>query len=154
MKIRGAKHSDIDTLVAYGEKFYQWTRHIRDGIPYNPDAVADLCGWLIDNWEHGFILVLADTDDTVKGFILVTVSPFIFSPDVKVAGELAFYVDEDLRRSGLGRELMEYAESVAKVRGIRYMSLIAMETCMPDQVAAMYVDMGYTRTETTFVKEL
>lgn len=154
MKIRGARIEDIPVLTEYGEKFYQWTRHIRDGIPYNPDAVADLCNWLIDNMDAGFVLVLADADDVVKGFLLVATSPFIFSPDIKVAGELAFYVDEDLRKTGFGRALMEHGEEVARQNGIRYMTLVAMETCMPDQVAALYADMGYQKTETTFVKEL
>lgn len=153
MKIRGARHSDIDKLVEYGEKFYQWTRHIRDGIPYNPDAVADLCAWLIDS-KDSFILVLADDDDVVKGFLLVATSPFIFSPDIKIAMEFAFYVDEDLRKSGLGRKLMEAGEEHARQLGVKYMTLISMETCMPDQVAALYDDMGYQRTETSFVKEL
>ena len=145
---------DIAQLVASGEKFYQWTRHIRDGIPYNPDAVADLCARLIGNYELGFILVIADDCDVVKGFLLVTTSPFPFSPDITIAGELAYYIDEDLRKGGLGRKLMEHGESVARSRGVRYMTLVAMESSMPEQVAALYRAMGYEKTETTYLKEL
>lgn len=151
MKIRGATLADIPKLVEYGEKFYQQTRHIEEGIPYNPDEVAILCEWLI-NVKQGFILVL--DDDGVVGFVLVVEAPFPFSPDIRTAQELAYYVDEDYRKTGLGVKLLEHTEKVCKDRGVRYLTMISMESCIPRQAEALYEKLGYSRTETSYTKEL
>ena len=153
MKIRGARISDIDSIVEQGAKFYQWTQHSLDGVKYDPDAVADMCYRLITSKDSGYILVV-DVDDVVSGFILVATSPFLFNPEYTIAGEIAYYLDPSLRGRKIGKKLLNRAEEVASSRGVNHMALVAMQTSMPEEVASLYLSMGYKKTETTFVKEL
>lgn len=149
--IRGAKTSDLDVLVEYGEKFYESTRYPEEGLEYQPEVVEDLIEVLIDG--AGYVLVL-EVDGEVKGFILMALIALPYNPDVLSAGELAFYIDEKYRRGKYGTQLLQYAEVVAREKGAKYCTMVSMETSTPRQAEALYENMGYQRTETTYTKEL
>lgn len=151
VKIRGARESDMGALIRYGEKFYQSTRYVEEGLEYDPEAVENLLRQLMG--PTGYVLVL-DVDGEVKGFILMALISLPYNPEVVAAGELAFYIDEEYRRGKYGTTLLQYAETVAKERGARYCSMVSMETSTPRQAEALYENLGYQRTETTYTKEL
>lgn len=153
MKLRGAKLDDLPELVAHGQEFYKATRYYQDGLPYDPGAVEDLCRKLITEKNAGVIFVITD-EDRVVGFILVALFPFIFSPSVIVAGELAYYVEPAYRNRSTARLLLETAEAYCKVRGARYLTMVSMETSNPRPVEKLYERMGFVRNETSYTKEL
>lgn len=153
MKIRGAKESDIVRLVDYGFLFWQSTRYAQvDGREYSYTTVEDLLLRLINDPDYGFCLVVADDNDEAVGFALVATYPFIFNPDFKAAGELAFYIDEQYRGKKIAVQLLQTMEKTAKDRGCKYMAMISMEHSM--DVGPLYEKLGYIKTETTYTKEL
>lgn len=152
MKIRGAGGNDIDALVAYGEKFWERTRYSQvDKLPYDAESVRELVTGLIHQPKLGYAIVVED-EGKVKGFGLVVQTPLIWSRKIMVAGELAWYVDPELRGSKAGIRLLQTMERIAKHRGIRYMAMISMEHSM--DVGPLYERMGYIKTETTWSKDL
>lgn len=152
MRIRWADLLDIPELVYWGEKFWDFTWFKQElNKPYSPESVEALCRHLIQDMS-GFILVVADDEDKVRGFVLVTIAPFIYSMNDTIAGELAWYVDPELRGGKIGLQLLAKAELIATMRGVTYMTMISMAHSM--DIGPLYEKMGYSPTETTYVKEL
>jgi GNAT superfamily N-acetyltransferase len=153
MKIRGAGLPDIEVLVKYGREFWKHTRYWQiDFVPYSEEHVRELINALLLQQGMGYIVVVEDDEGEVKGFGLVVQTPLIWNRDYKVAGELAFYLDEEVRGSGAGVKLLKTLERIAKHRGIHYMAMISMDHSM--DVGPLYEKMGYVRTETTYTKRL
>lgn len=151
-KIRNARVEDIPRLVEWGEEFWNHTyfKQVQDE-PYCGEAVGDLCRGLIEG-EDGYILVVVDDEDDVRGFALCITYPFVFNPAIKMSGELAWYIDPTLRGGKLGLYLLKLAEKIAKFMGVKYMTMISMEHSM--DVGPLYERAGYMKTESTYVKEL
>ena len=153
MKVRKGGLSDIDKIVAYGEQFWEFTRYKQlDQVPYNARHVEEMLRDLMGTWNKGFALVIEDDEGEVKGFGLVVQTPLIWNRDYKVAGELAYYLDDEVRGSGAGIQLLNAMEKLARKRGMNYMAMISMNHSM--DVGPLYKRMGYTETETTWTKEL
>ena len=161
-EIRGMDYlNDRESLLAYGEKFWEQTRYTQvDKRPYSADTVDQLLQLYADqrfeikDQVPGFVLVVCDREDTsrVVGFGIVAMYPLAWDWSVKCAGELAFYLDEEARGSGVAKRLLQSMENVAKHRGCEYMAMISMEHSM--DVGPMYERMDYIKTETTYTKEL
>jgi GNAT superfamily N-acetyltransferase len=151
-KIRFAVEQDIPTLVGWGEKFWEhtWFKQELDQ-EYCGQSVAFLLQGLMND-DHGFVLVVEDEEQQVRGFALIAVSPFVFNLNRKMAGELAWYVDPEYRGHRAGLTLLKKAELVAQRRGCDYLSMISMNHSM--NVGPLYEKVGYSPAETTYIKEL
>lgn len=88
-------------------------------------------------------------DDEGHGFIAGTIVPFIYG-DCKQAIELAWWVDEDQRKTGLGFKLLEEFECWAAANGARLVTMISLD----DHVGKFYEKQGYTLAERTYMKDL
>jgi GNAT superfamily N-acetyltransferase len=152
MKFREGVIADIVSLVEHGEEFWTHTTYFKKGRPYNDKAVGDLCLWLITH-DHGFITVLADEDNKVRGFGLVIVTPFIFDPTFTSAMELAYYIDPEVRGQ-YGVALLKEMEKTAKEQGADFMSMITMEDSSPEVAASIYNKLGYEKNEVVYTKEI
>ena len=152
MLIRGGMEQDIPKLLEYGEKFWEHTRYKQiDDVPYSKTSVEELIKALLYVPGAGYVLVVV-VDDEVKGFGLCVNTPLIWNRDYSASGELAFYLDEELRGSGAGVALLKEMEAWAVERGKDYMAMISMEHSM--DVGPLYEKMGYVKTETTYTKRL
>lgn len=152
MNIRRATLDDIPVLVSYGEKFWEFTRYKQvDEVPYNPESVEALCRGLMTIPGTGYVLVV-EVEGVVKGFGLCVTTPLIWNHKYAVSGELAYYLDEELRGSGAGVRLLTAMEKYAIKRKCHYMAMISMDHSM--DVGPLYEKMGYVRTETTYTKRL
>lgn len=150
-KFRRATVDDLHDLLHYGEKFWESTRYFQvDNVPYCPESVETMIRGLLNG--GGYIIVLVDDNNKVKGFGLVAVYPNVWNHALTSAGELAFYIDEDYRGHGTGVQLLTAMEGFARIRGVKYMAMISMEHSM--DVGPLYEKMGYVKTETTYTKEL
>ena len=58
------------------------------------------------------------------------------------------------RNKGLGTELLKAVEEIAKQESIKYLSMVYMETSMPQEVKHIYNKLGYTQQEVMFTKVL
>lgn len=149
-KFRKATFQDMPALVHYGSLFWEHTRWAQDGWDYDPGSVRDMIQGLIEGL--GFIIVVTDEEDNVKGFGLVLEYLNSWNNNISCAGELAFYIDEAYRGDGTGKKLLMLMEAMARKRGVKYMAMISMAHSM--DVGPLYEKMGYVETETTYTKEL
>lgn len=84
-----------------------------------------------------------------KGMLAATVGPFAYG-DVLQATELAWWVEEEHRKSNIGKELLEaYAYWALKV-GCKFMVM----SCLDDSVGKYYEKNGFKLYERTYFKEL
>lgn len=149
-KFRRATFGDMPALVRYGKLFWQHTRWAQDGWEFNETSVRDMIQNLLEGL--GFIIVVTDEEDNVKGFGLVMEYLNSWNSDISCAGELAYYIDEQYRGGGTGKKLLRLMETIARSRGVKYMAMISMAHSM--DVGPLYKRMGYVETETTYTKEL
>lgn len=151
MQIREARPADFPRLVEQGREFWKQTRYPDEGLEYDPEQVHQLLEYLTTD-DNGFVLVVRDEDDEPRGHALVIITPHIFHPATKAAMELAYYIEPEYR--GHGGQLLRRVEQVCADKGVRYLSMIAMESSMPETVGAIYEKRGFTKTETTYTKDL
>lgn len=79
------------------------------------EAVADPERWPV--------FVAARPDGTLGGFVEASLQPYAPGCDTRPVGYIeGWYVDADLRRTGVGRLLVEAAEAWATSRGCREMA--------------------------------
>jgi len=152
MKFRMGREADVDQLVLHGEQFWTHTTYFKKGRPYSPETVAELCRYLISE-QGGFLLVLADDEDNVKGFGLVSITPLVFDHSITSALELAYYI-APYARGTHGIALLKKMEKIAKLKGADFMSMITMEDSDPEVAARIYNKMGYDKNEVVYTKEL
>lgn len=84
------------------------------------------------------------------GFIAGQATPFAFGPHY-LASEIAWWINEEQRKTGAGAELIEAFEYWAKnVAGCTIISL----TSLDDSVGKFYEKKGYRLHERAYMKEL
>jgi GNAT superfamily N-acetyltransferase len=98
------------------------------------------------------VVLIADVDDRVAGWLHAAVSePLDVDRFVSIVG---LVVDADHRGSGIGRQLLEHAETWARAQGCAFVRLTSSSTRM--QAHQFYERVGYTnvKTQYSFAKAL
>lgn len=89
-----------------------------------------------------------------KGAILGIVSPHPFNPkEVFIATELFYYVEPEYRATKFSVGLVKEFEEVARAKGATHVFMMAIEHSN-DMAIRLYPKLGYSKLETTFIKEL
>lgn len=88
-------------------------------------------------------------DSEGQGMILGTIVPFIYG-SMQTAVELAWWVNPEARKTGLGRDLMDKFESWARIMGCGAVIMVSLD----DDIGNYYVKRGYELRERTYMKEL
>lgn len=151
VKIKRAKLDDVDAMVTFGEGFWTQTMYYKQGVEYDYPAITALTTNLI---ETGGIVQVAYDDDRVVGIILMVKGPMPFNPGALVATELVYYVDPEYRNTGVGTQLLQQAENIAKQQEIKFITMIHLDSVQPEKAESVYNSMGYHRNETAFTKDL
>ncbi len=89
-------------------------------------------------------------NDDVTGMIILCESTNLCNPS-KIAAELAWYVSPSARGSD-GIKLIKSAFKYCELKNIKFLSMMYMQSSMPDSILKMYDKMGLTLRETTYVK--
>jgi GNAT superfamily N-acetyltransferase len=100
--------------------------------------------------SRSWVCVAVD-EERVVGIASVHVMP-ILERDAPTARITAMVVDEDARRGGVGRALLERLEEVARAEGCGRIYLTTQYK--REGAIAFYRRMGYEDTSLRFVKEL
>lgn len=148
--IRRATVEDIPRLMPLAERF-------RDHV-----AMRDVP---LDEIERSLHHVLAlDTGiafyyeraATIYGVIVGVETTTWFSRDVKLAAELAWWIDPEWRRSPAAIRLLEAFESWAHERGCRYAVTHSIDTEEGGSKPAdsILTRLGWARREQTYAKEI
>lgn len=144
--IRSGTKDDIPAIIRMAEQFW---KHTEFDEVYDPDMVAGMSQACID---QGLMSVY--DNDGVCGFACGIAGPLLASSEVLAGTEMAWWVDEDKRGGSAGVKLLKHLEGLAKSIGVKYWTMIFMESSMPKEVESMYKRMSYHKTETSYMRVL
>lgn len=145
MSVRLTTEADDPAMLVFARNFY-------DSLPYQDiEFDTDSCiAWLAVMRRDG-VLLLAEADGMPCGFAGGMFTPFIFNINVRIGGELMWWIEPKHRGSGVGLELLRELENAAYTAGARRWSMIAIEETV-ERVSRIYDQMGYTASERTYCK--
>lgn len=137
-----------EEVVALGTA--QW-----DEIRYSPllqeELAPDIIALHALEAAGSLLLVTAREDDHLAGYILLVSSAMLNHKDKLYAMEVSMYVDEDYRRKGVARGLMQYCEQVCREAGIHYLTFSVTPAL---DYSPLLKSEGYTTTEIMHTKRL
>lgn len=145
--IRDAKEEDLQILTEYCGKFWGTT-------DYEEEADLDHIYGMVKHVHEEGILAVAEEQGKAVGFIACLVGPLMGNPIAKFSVELAWWMEPDYRGVGRAISLLEYAEDRARGKGVKYFSMLSMQSSMPERVNSLYESLGYVHNETTYTKVL
>ena len=140
--IRKAKERDFLDILSLSEEFWLETEYEEE---FDPTHVLEMVKLSYNN----DLLCVLDLNG-VKGFIAGVVAPLLGSPKALVAAEVGFYILPKYRGNGL--KLMRFYESQVASKGIKYNSMMSLQSCDPERANRLYEGMGYHLSEMTYLK--
>jgi len=149
MKLRLARHSDLSECVDIGERFWKHSPYA-DAFEYNGGAVLGLLTALI----QGQLMLVAEHEEQIVAVAAILVASSPFDPELRIATELFWYVDPEVRGLGVGQLLMDGLEDIARTKGAKICSMGNMSTSDPKAAERLFKKSGYKLTEKTFTKVL
>jgi len=149
MTIRQATETDVPALCAMGRRF----------IAYSPYAhMADVSDHELEqaiaNIVASCAVFISERDGIVVGTLVASESRLWFAPSVRLAVEMAWWVDDGYRGTRVPIELIKAFEAWAKDIGANavVMSDLVIDGKAP--VGAMLGRMGYVMSERSHMKEI
>lgn len=147
--IREATVADIDRLVVYAKTFWDETDYAKI-VEYDVDTMVDTTAGLIED----DVVLYADNDGQVVGFLAIMISPFLMNRNYLSACEWGFYVDTEYRSSGLSVRLIQRAEQILRQKKVTFFTLVSLANLRPAAVGRFYERLGFKHAESDFVKVL
>lgn len=146
MSVRAGNYSDIPRIIEMSEVFWEKTIYEE---PIDPASIENTALSCIEN----NMMAVLDIEGA-KGFACGVVSPLLGNNSVLAGTEIAWWVEPDYRKGSYGIKLLKLIESLAKDAGVKYWSMVFMESSMPDDIKRIYEALGYELNETTYTKVL
>ncbi len=145
--IRVATKDDFHDIVCMSAEFWQNTI-------YDDDFCYDSVYRMVSGCYDYNLLIVAEKEGELVGFVAGVEGKLLANHSVKIGAELAWWLNPSARGGSLGVKMLKAAEKQAKDNGIKYWSMMYMESSMPEQIRKIYEKMGYQLAETTYVKRL
>jgi ribosomal protein S18 acetylase RimI-like enzyme len=149
--IKEAKNTDrpqILELIGYLKQFEsQFDEHYK----INKQSIIDL----YDDIKSKGIIFISEIDNKVVGFISIELNnknDELIEEIIPVAYISDMVVSPEHRNQGVGKKLLETAETWAKNKNIRYLKLIVFSN--NNNAKKIYSDFGFNEYETTMLKDL
>lgn len=141
MKI--ATIEDHDEVLGMAMKFMSLTEYTEYS---NEETISNLINTILTGEQNSMIILLKPG----VGFLAGMSSPFVFGPHF-IASEIAWWINEDKRKTGAGAELIEAFEYWAKnVAGCTLITLTGLD----DDIGKFYEKKGYKLYERAYMKQL
>jgi len=145
--IREAKEDDFDSIIEMSSKF--WLETMFDE-PFDPDHTMLMVEMAYDHK----LLAVIEVDSEVVGFVAGIAAPTMGSPDAIAGTELAWWINPEHRNNGNGLKLINFIEGLARIAGVKYWNMVAMESSNPRVAEAIYQKLGYFKSETMYTRIL
>lgn len=145
--IRAGTVEDFPEIVRMAREF--WKHTIFDE-PFCADSVEGMAAHCMD---QGLFAVL-EIKGKAAGFACGIKGGLLANVYVTTGTEVAYWVDPEHRRGRNGIALLKGLEDMAKEHGVKYWSMIFMQSSMPETVEQIYLKMGYNKSETSYTKVL
>lgn len=148
--IRSAVLEDIPEICRMATEFYKTTSYSTlSKIPLNYDDVARLAeAMILTN-----TIAVAELNGKVHGMIGLVAVPFIFNSNYTHAGEIVWWVDDEIKGTGFGIGLLRFAESMARDAGAVHIQMVDLISS-GDLPGKIYASEGYQLTERSYTKVL
>lgn len=104
------------------------------------------------NYMNENHLVLVDEEFT--GFIAANSYVWMLDPSIKVACELAWWVNPEARGQGIAKQLVEGYEAWAREIGCKHIEMSALAKTDSDDLSRFYNKIGFNMIQRTFRKEV
>ena len=138
-RVRPARPADADGVWPLAREF---------GTSFTPERAAFDASWnALVTAPSSLLLVAEDDADRLVGYLLGNVHP-TFLANGPVAWVEEVMVDPNRRGAGIGRALMEHAETWARNAGARYIALASR------RAGAFYAALDYEDSAVFFKKNL
>jgi GNAT superfamily N-acetyltransferase len=148
--IRPATAADLAHVGPAAAAFYASSRHLRKRR-FHVERFAQFWAPLLESGAGYIALQLDDVSGSIRGAIGGVVYPDPYSGDL-VATEFFWFVEPQHRGAGL--RLYRLFERWAIERGARELRMVHLLDSQPEQLAKLYVRLGYTPAETHYSKAL
>jgi len=146
-KVREATHEDLFELLMIGYEFIkEGPDHLK---PFDKELLEERLTNIIDNEDY--VALVLDVNGSVEGVIIGgCIAPWMMSE--KFAVELAWFVRKSSRDGRGAIKLVKAYEAWAKSKGVT-------KVCMSDltkiqSLGKLYKRLGYSLTETSYIKEV
>lgn len=145
--VRDGNTEDLAAVVKMAREFWKHTRYDET---FDADYVEFMAATALD---HGLLAIL-EIDGSAQGFVAGLKMPLLGNASVLGGTEIAWWVNPEARQGRNGITLMKHIEKMAKAQGVKYWSMIVMESCQPEVGAAIYERLGYEKSETSYTRIL
>lgn len=142
--IRLARQEDFESILDMSAEFWLQTQFSE---PFEREHTLNMVQLAYD---HG-LLAVVDMGGPV-GFCAGVKSYTLGSSQAWVATELAWYLSPSHRGGKNGVALLQFMEKLVQEQGIKYWTMVSMQSSMPEVVGKMYERMGYVHSETCYTK--
>ena len=143
--IREATEEDFSDILRMSADFWLNTQFSE---PFEADHTKNMVQMAFD---HG-LLAVVEISGCVVGFCAAIKSFILGSTKAMGATELAWWIDPDHHQGKNGVALLQFMGKLVQEQGIKYWTMISMQSSMPEQVGRMYERMGYVHSETCYTK--
>jgi len=141
MTIRVATPEDFDQVFQLAMTFANHSPYSQFTKDY---VIEGMVKSMLDKPITEAIVLIGD-----GGLLVGHSTPFIYG-DCKSAAELCWWVDEDKRKTGLGKELIEAFEYWAKQNGCKLITMVSLD----ESIDKYYEKRGYQLQERVYMKEI
>lgn len=145
--IRSATVDDFDDILDLSAEFWLQTQFSE---PFEREHTL---AYVTMAHDHG-LLCVAEINGDIVGFCAGVKSPLMGSSQAIAGTELAWYVTPNHRGGKTGVALLIFMEQLAASQGIKYWTMVYMESSMPETVGRMYEKLGYRKAEVCYTKVL
>lgn len=134
-------------LVELGRKFFAYAPYAA-AIEFDPE---DMERGLLNVFEHGVALV-ADNDGEILGGLMAMAVPMWSQPSIRIAVELAWWVEEKHRNGLVGLKLLRAFEAWAEDNDLRFIAMSDLVLAGQKPVGDTLHRLGYQLMERSHVK--
>ena len=149
MTVRRAVVDDLTVYVRLAQAFHA-------ASPMKEAAGFDVEGYsafYVNALENPLMaLWVAELDGEVVGITGALSYGLYFSPATKIVQELWWWLNPDVRGSGLGKQMLLAIEDWAVAQKASAVFMIALENTDSETMSAVYDRFGYRPIERTFMK--
>lgn len=147
--IRQAEIRDIDALADMGMRFLAYSAYSDIANPSREDLIKSIC----QVFDTGVIFV-SDVEGEITGALSGILTELWFAPGVRVAAELAWWIDEQHRGSIAAVGLLRAFENWAQENGAKAISLSDLKVDDAYPAAPLFQRLGYEVAERAHVRRI
>ncbi len=152
--VRLANYDDLPELADMSEKFFNSTPYPKLDEFNKEETFATLRSLLALQPLGKALLLVSTKDNKAVGMLIAIANKTLWSSSTQVT-EVAWYVSEEDRETGMGKKLIEGYDFWAKMINAKMQSMSIIESLDPDGVLKDYlVKNGYTASEQALVRKV